>query len=332
MYLVYYRYILMLLLLPLSVYLFILFTKKYKQYKLGKLGNRKTLSLFLNTSPILTNAKNYLFLLALFLIAIALLRPQWGLQKTKVTSKGLEMVIALDVSSSMLAEDLTPNRLNKAILEINKLLKQLSGDRVGLITFSGSSTPICPLTIDYGTLKMFLKTINNYQEALSGTNIINAYKTATNMFNLKTPTDKLVIIFTDGENHQGDLDYIKDHSSNNNIIVIPVAVGSTSGQPIPNIDQSGNRKGYKKDKSGKVIISHVDIDNLKEIATIGPYLIDTNSKTVISIIEDTKYYKRSKLFESRISVYTERYQIFLAIGLMFLFASYLIPTTKQSFK
>jgi Ca-activated chloride channel family protein len=318
----YFQFLWIIIAIPLVVFLIFLWSAKKEKQVLSSLGNVETLVKLINKSPKLVKWKQTLFILALIFILLALLRPQWGLKKETIERKGLDLIIALDISSSMWAEDLQPNRLDKAIMEIRRLLPQLNGDRVGLVTFSGSATSICPLTLDYGAIEMFLEAIGSYQEARAGTNLAQAYQTAKSMFTLDTPEDKLILLFTDGENHEGNLDEIKSDSQSQGIIVIPVALGSSGGQPIPNIDNEGIRNGYKKDKKGNIVISHVDYESLKKIATIGPYIIDTNEQTIMSVLNDTTNYKRSKLKDLKVSIHKERYQYFLFVGLFLLLLSY----------
>jgi Ca-activated chloride channel family protein len=314
--------------IPVAVYFFMLWSERKKLQALSKLGALATLTPLIDQSASRVKLKHALFVLALIFLLTAALRPQWGLRKEQVTRTGLDLVIALDVSASMFAEDLQPNRLTKSIMEIQKLLLQLSGDRVGLVTFSGSATAICPLTLDYNASDMFLRAMTNYREAVEGTNLVSAYQAAVPLFEMNSPQDKLLLIFTDGENHEGSLDSISSGSRDKNIIVIPVAVGSGGGQPVPNINADGTRQGYKKDKQGNVVISHVDVESLKKIATIGPYLLDSDDKTLSTLLDDLKRYKRGKLGETRISIHQERYQYFLLIGFLLLLASYMIKDRK----
>lgn len=288
------------------------------------LGTERTLRTLTNISIRRTKIKQLVLLWAVFFIVLALLRPQWGLKNEKIEQRGLDLVIALDNSASMYAEDLQPSRLGKAVLEINKLLTVTRSDRIGLITFSGSATPVCPLTTDYATLEVFLKTITSARDALPGTNIESAFNAALNMFDLKAAQDRIFLLITDGESHEGDLGRIKSEAEAKGIIVVPVAIGTLGGQPVPLLNANGERSGYKKDKKGDIVISHLDLAAMKKIATIGPYLIETNDSSIITLPADLKHYKRTKLRDLRVSLYTERYQIFLFLGLMLLVISYLL--------
>ncbi len=290
----------------------------------SNLGTKKALLSLTNVSLIIQKLKHIIFFTAIFFIVIALLRPQWGLKTSKVERVGLDLICVLDNSASMYAGDIQPNRLEKSVQEINKLLSNLKGDRAGLITFAGSATPVCPLTTDYGALSLFLQGIQQHKDALAGTNIESAYNLATSMFDLKTPQDKVLVIFSDGENHEGNLDRIKADASAKGITLIPVAVGTEGGQPIPIINPDGSRSGYKKDRKGQIVISHVDLMELNKLAMFNLLKIQSNTDSVINILPELKNLKRSKLKSARISLYTERYQIFLLIGFLLLLSGYLL--------
>lgn len=317
-------YLWWLIFLPLGMAFYFNYLQQQETSNFAELGSEKTLRQLTNVSINKRRLKNILLLTALLFIVLAIFRPQWGLKNEKVENRGLDLIVALDNSASMYAEDIQPSRLEKSVMEISKLLKNLKGDRIGLITFSGSATPVCPLTSDYGAIELFLKTIKSYRDALPGTNIEAAFNTALNMYDFKMAQDKIFLLFTDGENHEGNLDKISSEAKAKGIIVIPVAVGTTGGQPVPVYDQNGNRTGYKKDKKGEIVISHININALKKIASIGPYIMDSSTSAVSSLLPDLKNFKRTKLRELRISIYAERYQIFLLIGLVFLLISYFI--------
>jgi len=317
------------LLLPLVVWFVYYRQKKQRLKYLNELGEGRTLQRLINYSYKRGSLKKWLMIAGILFIVVAMLRPQWGLKKEKVTKKGLDIVLALDVSASMKARDIMPDRLSKSVMEIQKLLKRLEGDRVGLVTFSGSATAVCPLTLDYGAVEMFLKSMKYYKEPLPGTNIPAAFNAALEMYDFEATQDRLFLIFTDGESHEGNMGSIKNKAKTKGIIVVPIAVGTKGGQPIPDYDAKGNRKGYKKDKKGEVVISHVDSAGLKKIATLGPYAIDSSDASIVSIIGDFRSYKRANLQELKISVYSERYQIFLFIGLLFVLLSFFISDFKD---
>lgn len=292
-------------------------------------GVLATLKKMITADSSMIKIKRMLFYLALFFILIALLRPQWGLRTEKVTTRGLDLVFCLDISKSMFAEDVPPDRLTRARMTIRELLARLPGDRVGLVVFAGSASAVCPLTTDHAALEVFLQSISSFSEAVPGTNLEQALRKASALYDANAPQDKVCVIFTDGETHDGSLSGLRAEASRQKIIVIPVAVGTPGGQPIPEYDEAGNRSGYKKDKQGNIVISHLDMVSLSKIATIGPYTVEQASR---SIPADLQRFKQAVLREQRIALYAERYQGFLCCGLLLLLLAYCLPGYKDLFK
>ena len=212
--------------------------------------------------------KNILFLVSLFFIIVALLRPQWGLRTELRETKGVDMVIALDVSKSMHAEDVLPDRLTRARMCILDLLSRIPGNRVGLVVFAGSASAVCPLTTDYDALAVFLQSLNNYTESTPGTNIENAFRVSEKLFEDKALQDKVWLLLTDGESHEGSVAAVRALAASKQIIVAPIAVGTPGGQPVPDYDEQGMRLGYKKDSKGAIVISHLDRASLAKLATM----------------------------------------------------------------
>jgi Ca-activated chloride channel family protein len=270
--------------------------------------------------------RKWLLIVALLFLGIASLRPQWGLISNKQTTFGLDMVIALDTSASMDTDDVQPSRRDRAAQIVHSIMGSLSGDRVGLVTFAGSASAICPLTLDYGAVDIFLQGLRYYRERVGGTNIPAAYREALTLFNLKAPYDKVLVIITDGENHEGSLSVLRQDAEAKRILIVPITIGSTTGQPIPEYDDQGNRIGYKKDRKGTIVISHADPKALQSIASIGPY---DDTITGQKIIRDLQNLKRSKVHDRRTTLYTDRYHIFLIIGLGCLFAAYFLSTYRN---
>jgi Ca-activated chloride channel family protein len=292
-------------------------------------GVYATLQKMLTMHSRIAKLKHILFYTALVFIIIALLRPQWGMRTETVESRGLDIVFALDISKSMYAEDVQPDRLTRARMTILDLLQRLNGNRAGLVVFAGSASAVCPLTTDYGALEVFLQSIASFSEAVPGTNFENAFRTGSKLFEEKAPQDKVFMLFTDGENHEGSLDAIRAMAAQQHIIIVPVAVGTPGGQPVPDYDEQDNRLGYKKDKQGNIVISHLDMTSLAKIASIGPYTLD---QAALSIPADLQRFKHAKLRDQRVALYAERYQGFLLVGLLLLLLSYCISEYKDPLK
>ena len=286
MYLANYQIAYLLLLLPLLLFGVVFVLKKKESDYFRELGNEVTLRNLVNHSVFISKVKLMLFFMALLFITFALLRPQWGLKKELVISRGLDVVIALDISTSMFAEDIVPSRIEKASMEISRLLARLQGNRVGLVTFAGSATPVCPLTTDIGVVKMFLRSRKYYKEPIPGTNIENAFESSLKLFDFEATQDKVWLLVTDGESHDGDLAKVAKLAKTKGVIIIPIAVGTPGGQPIPLNNEKGERVGYKKDRKGKIVISRLNLTGLKELATIGPYQIKSTNSNISSLADD----------------------------------------------
>lgn len=292
-------------------------------------GVRKTLQKVLTTQPKLVKLKRVFLYMALFFIIVALLRPQWGMRTEQLTARGLDLVFCLDISKSMYAEDVQPDRLTRARLAIRELMERLPGNRVGLVVFAGSASVVSPLTTDYAALEVFLQSITSFSEAVPGTDLEAAVRSASTLYEPKAPQDKVCIIFTDGESHEGSLESLRAEAVRQKIIVIPVAVGTPAGQPVPEYTESGDRVGYKKDAKGNVVISRLDTKNLSRIASIGPYTVEQAS---LRIPRDLQGLKQAVLKEQRIALYAERYQGFLLIGFLLLVFTYCLSEYKDPFK
>lgn len=282
--------------------------------------------------------KTFLQCAALACFAIALARPQLGSRQEEIKQTGIEMIIALDVSNSMLAEDDKPSRLAHAKREISRLLDKLSGDQVGIIAFAGNAVLIAPLTADYAALKMFVDGLTPDSVSSQGTNIRSVLDVASKAFERggvegdQGPTaTRVVLLASDGEETEpGAMGAIKK-AVDSGIRVFAIGFGSARGAPIPLRDERGNLTGYKKDQSGQTVMTMPSDDLLGSLARNGggSYYHATFEETELSsLIQDfTKLQKAD--FQSKMSVsYDERFQIPLALGLLLAFFDLLLTTRK----
>lgn len=273
-----------------------------------------------------------LWLLALGLIIFALARPQWGTSTQVVQQEGIQIMVALDVSASMLAQDLQPDRLTRAKQTISELMDQLNGDQIGLVLFSGASFVQFPLTNDYATAKSFLSTANPGMISRPGTVIAQAIRTARQGFDDTRSSQKVIVVMTDGENHEGDVLTEAQNAADNDIIIYTLGFGSAEGEPIPNFDRFGNVAGYKQDNSGQVILTRLDETTLKQIADLtgGNYFRASASGTEIVVLADLIDRLESAELESRFEVQAiERFPLFLFIAIFCLVIAELIPERRQ---
>ncbi|MBF0099706.1 MAG: VWA domain-containing protein [Desulfobacterales bacterium] len=272
--------------------------------------------------------KAALILLTLLFMIIAMSGPQYGYRWQEMEQKGVDLMLAIDCSRSMLAQDIKPTRLDRAKREIIDLLAMLKGDRIGLVAFSGIAFLQCPLTLDYSTFNIFLENLTPDFLPVGGTNLSDAITVAISGFNIKDNTEKAIILITDGENTGKDVKDAVDEARKANIKIFSIGVGKDEGIPIP--DASG---GFKKDAGGNIVLSKLDEATLKQIAE------NTNGAYVRSIAGDmdldmiySKHIKKDMqdktLTSSRKKVWEDRYQWCLAIAILFGIWELLYPAGK----
>jgi len=262
---------------------------------------------------------------AIFFLILALSQPRWGYQWKDLDQKGVDVIIALDVSSSMLAQDIKPNRLERAKHKIVDLLDMLEGDRVGLVAFAGTSYLQCPLTVDYSAARIFLNAIDTNLIPVQGTAISHAIRTSVKAFNIEDTRSRAIILITDGEDHTGDAIQSANWAKENETKIFVIGIGSEIGAPIPN---SGSGKtGFKKDKGGNVILTKLDEPTLQQIAiqTGGSYVRSVSGDMDLQKIylENIKHKVESKTFKTeRKRIWIERFQWLIFTALICLSIKY----------
>ena len=261
----------------------------------------------------------YLVLAFLFL-ALAMAQPKWGYRWEEIHQKGVDIVIALDISNSMLAEDIKPNRLKRAQHKINDLLSMLEGDRIGLVVFAGSAFVQLPLTLDYSAARLFLSAIDTDLISNQGTALGQAIQTSMKAFNLKEKTSKVILLITDGEDQTGRGLAAAILAEAEGIRIYTIGIGSETGAPIPN---RGDRGGFKKDRKGQVVMTKLDETTLQKIA------LKTNGAYVRSVTGDMDLKKiylenilqkveKKEFIAERRKIWQERFQWFIFLGLIFM--------------
>jgi len=278
--------------------------------------------------------KRILFITGLFFLVIALTEPRFGMRTEIVRRMGVDIVIALDTSYSMLAEDVKPNRMSQAKYEIIRFIDSLSGDRVALLAFSGKSFVQCPLTSDYGAAKTLLESIDVGIIPESGTNIGEALQGSMKLLAKGSEAEsesQLVILFTDGENLSGNPERQASEALSRGIRIFTIGIGTKDGEIIPIRDEKGALKDYKKDEKGNVVKTALDEKALMTIADIskGEYLRTINGEINIQeIIDHLGLMRKADIHERKISRLKERYQIPLGASILFLLA-YLIVGERR---
>lgn len=322
----------LLILLPILVGLFILGARLVKS-RLGRLGGENLARMAgAGLSYSKRRLKLTLSIIGLAFMIIALARPQYGSELVKVKTTGSQVMIALDVSLSMLAGDFYPNRLEKAKREIISLLENIPGENIGLIIFTGQAFVQCPLTVDQGAFRMFLDVVNVGIISDTGTDIEKAIEKAAESFSNQSQAEKVLVIFTDGEEQEGNA-VAAAKKYKDQFRIFTVGVGTPNGEPIPMRQADGSIDGYKKDDGGQLVISKLNQQLLSEIAseTNGEaYLATPGEEEIKSLVNDIKRLKKGETEGSFRRIYKEEYQYFLFPGILFMAMGMLIGERKKN--
>ena len=288
---------------------------RLRRRKIRKFGDEKLVEQLM---PSYSKSKVWvrltLFSIGFFFFAIGLSRPQIGARLKEQEIKGAEIIIAMDVSNSMLAEDYSPNRLDRAKLAVSRLVDKLRDDRIGLVIFAGTSFVQLPVTTDYVSAKMFLNTIDTGSIPIQGTAMGDAITTCIRSFSQQSDKSRAIILITDGENHEDDPVAAAKQAAEMGIKVFTIGVGSPEGKPIP---MNGE---LLKDKDGEIVVSRLDEEVLKEVAQAGngAYVRAGNSEFGLNpIIEDLKKLEDEKYNSIVFEEFDEQFMYFLAIALFF---------------
>ena len=272
--------------------------------------------------------KFFTFRIAIGLLIIAAANPQYGENERTVVSKGIDIMIALDISKSMMAEDLVPdyNRLDIAKLAIGKLMNELRGDHVGIVVFAGEAYKQLPLTPDYQVAKLFLKSVGSDMISSQGTDIGNAIELCMSSFSEERKTNKAIIIISDGEDHEEMAILAAEDVSENGVVICTVGMGSEKGVPIP-IIRNGRKVGIKKDQDELTVLTKLNEENLIQIAEAGN---GTYTKTkglnldLRKILDRINKIEKTSLKKDRYSTYDDQFQWFLIPGILLLLLDFVI--------
>ena len=315
----------LLLLFPVFVGFF-LWAIQQKKVALARFAEPKLLEKLVPAATIARQVvKGTLLAAFFFFLVLALVRPRFGTKMELFERRGIDLMVALDISESMLAEDIAPSRLDRAKHEISKLFDLLKGDRVGLIVFAGESFVQCPLTLDYGAAKMFLDAVTTGWVELQGTALADAIKQATEAFRSKSHKYKVLVLISDGEDFEGNAIEAAKAAAAEGAIIYTVGVGSESGVPIP-VSKAGGNVVYKKDNSGNLVMTKLDPVTLEKIAIEGhgKYFHAGTDLDLARIMTEIERMEKKELGSSQLNIYEERYQIFLFIALVLLIIEFFI--------
>jgi len=324
---IYYFYLLALI--PVYTALLVLFLI-WKRKTLSRYGDWNVISRLMPEYSVWKPVLKFIGMaVAITALVFALADPQTGSRLEKVKRKGIDLMICLDVSNSMMAQDIKPNRLERAKQAISRLIDNMEGDRIGIIVFAGKAFPQLPITTDYAAAKMFTSTINTGIVPTQGTAIAEAINAAVSGFG-ESKHNKAIVIITDGEDHQGDVLEQADAAIKKGITIYTIGMGLPEGAPIP--VYSGNiQTGYKKDRDGQTIMSKLDETLLQKIAGLGKgmYVRATTSETGLNkIYDDISKIQKTEIEEKQFSDYEDRFQYFVALALLLLIADLFVFERK----
>jgi len=309
-----------LLLIPcLALFYTVAFRQRRKA--LTRFGGQLTERLLLANSPLKQKMKATLITFSVLWMALALVEPKWGFHMLEVKRRGIDLVIALDVSKSMLAEDIKPNRLARAKLEIESLFDRLKGDRVALVGFAGGSFIQCPLTLDYATARLFLDDMHVHSIPQGGTDIGGAILKSIAAFEGSEQGKQAILFLTDGEDHKGKLTEALNEAKKRDIPIYPVGIGKTEGAPIPSLEE-GDGSRYLRDRQGEIVLSKLDPHLLEKIAvTTGGKvgLLGTGSFSLEDLYEkEIETLEKRELESQQKKEYHHRFQWPVAFALFLL--------------
>ncbi|MBQ9172936.1 MAG: VWA domain-containing protein [Bacteroidales bacterium] len=320
------QYLVLLLLIPVVFLLYGL--KRYRRnVRVRKFGDEALTNALM---PSYSRSKGWvrviLFCLAFFFLVVGISRPQIGAKLSEHKARGAEVIVVLDVSNSMLAQDYSPNRLERAKLAISRLSDRLQEDRIGLILFAGTSFVQLPITTDYVSAKMFLGNISTESVPVQGTAIGEAITTAIRSFSAQSEKSRAIVVITDGENHEDDPVEAATQAAQMGIKVYTIGVGSAQGQPIP---MNGE---LLKDRDGNIVVTKLDEKTLQDIAQAGggAYIHAGNEEFGLNpIIDDIRKMEAEEFNSVQFEEYNEQFMYFLGAALFFLILEMLVGERKS---
>lgn len=327
------EYLYALYLIPLIVFFF-WFVYRNQKKLLAKFSDTKLLKVLVPERSMLKYfLKSGIIVFVIILLTLSLANPQVGTRYEEVKQTGIDVFILLDVSLSMRAEDIKPNRLEMAKHSIASLIQKLRGDRIGLVIFSGDAYIQFPLTTDYAAANLLLNAVSTSSVPQPGTAIGSAIKLAVKSFRGNERTQKAIVIITDGEDHEGDvMDAVKD-AEDKNIGIYTIGLGSQGGVPIPQYNQQGVQTGYKLDRDGNVVVTRLDESILLQIAQEGRgryYRGSASGNELDMIYKDLSKLEKTEFGTTRVTDYEDRYYYLLTLAIILLVAEFFVSEKKNA--
>lgn len=327
------EYLIALYIVPVLIVLFWLLYRNQKKL-LAKFSDARMLKVLSpERSKVKYIIKSSIILFVYVLLILALANPQIGTRYEEVKQTGIDVFILMDVSLSMKAEDIKPNRLENAKHAVASLINKLRGDRIGLVIFSGDAYIQFPLTTDYAAANLLLNAVSVSSVPQPGTAIGAAVRLATKSYRENDRTQKVMVVITDGEDHEGDVLEAVKSAVEKNISVYTIGLGSPNGVPIPVYNAQGQQAGYKTDKDGNTVFTRLDENILQQIAQEGRgkyYRGSNNENELESIYKDFSRLNKTEFGTLRVTDYEDRYYYFLALAVLLLIVEFFIPEKKSA--
>lgn len=328
-------YLWLLLLLPLNYGVYHWIKQRSIEKRAAFFDDRLLNQLMKNHWVLGDKVRLFSLIAAVFFLIIALSGPKIGTEVREIQKRGLNLMVALDLSRSMNAEDLNPNRLSKAKFELNRLINRLQGDRVGLIVFTNEAFIQVPLTTDYSAFRMLMDIANTDQMPSNGTNFRSAMLKAIEAFesiDSQNSAANVLLFMADGENHGPSYDSALNRLTEMGVFVLTVGLGTPEGSPIPLYNPGGQLTGYVRDSDNNSVITRLESETMREIATSGRgeyYEIQSGRDNIEPFFSKLDELERGEYSTQEFADYKNRYQILLIIGLFFFMFSLFFPDTKS---
>jgi Ca-activated chloride channel family protein len=314
------KYLSLLLIVPILVLLF-LFNQYWKRKKQREFGDLEMIQKLSPEKSVFKSVLKFTVLILAFgFLVIGLVNPKIGTKSETVKREGIDIVFAVDVSKSMLCEDVAPSRLEKSKQIVSQIINQLVGDRIGIVAYAGSAFPVLPITTDYGVAKMFLQSMNPSMVSSQGTSLDEAIKLSSTYFDDDKKTSKLLILISDGEDHSEGASDAAEEASKLGLKIITIGIGTPKGGPIP-LKENGRVLSFKRDQNDAVVVTKLNEESLKLISknTKGGYINGNNTKEVLEYVKNALDNIEKTEFEAQqFTDYNSQFQWFLGIAFFLL--------------
>ncbi|MEY3498892.1 MAG: hypothetical protein RL308_561 [Bacteroidota bacterium] len=314
------KYLSLLLIVPILVLLF-LFNQYWKRKKQREFGDLEMVQRLSPEKSVFKSVLKFTVLILAFgFLVIGLVNPKIGTKSETVKREGIDIVFAVDVSKSMLCEDVAPSRLEKSKQIVSQIINQLVGDRIGIVAYAGSAFPVLPITTDYGVAKMFLQSMNPSMVSSQGTSLDEAIKLSSTYFDDDKKTSKLLILISDGEDHSEGASDAAEEANKLGMKIMTIGVGTPKGGPIP-LKENGRVLSFKRDQNNEVVVTKLNEESLKLISknTKGGYINGNNTKEVLEYVKNALDNIEKTEFEAQqFTDYNSQFQWFLGIAFFLL--------------